>query len=154
MRAWLDQQWANSPLVVRGSFALLGQLVDELHYDFVVRLLLPIRVRRVELEFDANEVAGTADEFRIVEEDGNDGTAYDARHENLSFECRPNLVGVVLVQDADDVAALLAEYLLELSRPRLPEIVRFEIGIVEDWHIEDGQLIVKILGKLPVLPCE
>ena len=60
----------------------------------------------------------------------------------------------VLVQDADDVAALLAEYLLELSRPRLPEIVRFEIGIVEDWHIEDRQLVLKILGKLPVLPCE
>jgi hypothetical protein len=104
-------------------FALLGQLVDELHYDLVVRLLLPLRVRRVELEFDADEVLGNADEFRIVEEDGNDGAACNARHENLSLERRPNLVGVVLVQDAHDVAALLAEYLLELSRPRLPEIV-------------------------------
>ena len=63
MRAWLDQQWANSPLVVRGSFALLGQLVDELHYDFVVRLLLPIRVRRVELEFDADDVVRNADRY-------------------------------------------------------------------------------------------
>src|SRR5262249_51312 len=111
-----------------GPFALLGQLVNELHYDLVVRLLLPIRVRRVVLEFDANDVVGNADEFRIVEEDGNDAAAYDARHENLSFERRPNLVGVVLVQAGDDVAALLAEYLLELSRPCLPQIVRFEIN--------------------------
>src|SRR5262249_51863254 len=137
-----------------GPFALLGQLVNELHYDLVVRLLLPIRVRRVVLEFDADDVVANADEFRIVEEDGNDGAAYDARHENLSFERRPNLVGVVLVQDADDVAALLAEYLLELSRPRLPEIVRFEMGIVEDWHIEAGQLVIEIRGKLPVLSCK
>src|SRR5262249_47326225 len=106
------------------------------------------------LEFDADDVVGNADEFRIVEEDRNDGAACDARHENLSFKRRPNLVGVVLVQDADDVAALLAEYLLELSRPCLPEIVRFEIGIVEDWHIEDGQLLGKVLGKFSVLPCE
>jgi hypothetical protein len=137
----------------RAFFALLGQLVDELHYD-LVRLLLPIRVRRLELQFNANDVVGNADKFRIIKEDGNDGTAFDTRHENFSFERRPNLVGVVLVQDADDVAALLAEYLLEFCRPRLPEIARFVIGIVKDWHIEDGQLIVKILGKLPVLAGE
>jgi hypothetical protein len=38
-----------------GPFRLLGQLVDKLRYDLVVRLLLPIRVRRVELEFDADD---------------------------------------------------------------------------------------------------
>src|SRR6516165_5278244 len=44
-------------------FALLGQLVSELHYDLVVRLLLPIRIRRVELEVDADEVVGMPTNF-------------------------------------------------------------------------------------------
>jgi hypothetical protein len=77
---------ADIALIGSPAPCLLGQLVNELHYDLVRYFLLPIRVSRVKREFDANEVVGNTDEFRIVEEDGNNGSACDARRENLSLE--------------------------------------------------------------------